>query len=112
MSAAFGAGDMTSASAANNAASGGGPDVSGILGNTISLDEIMRATKTNVSTSTVAETVVFGFLALVICSHSCMWCGLMAASVDGSPPRGRRLLCRVSFLYPPSTSLTRATGCG
>lgn len=58
MSAAFGAGDMTSSSAANNAASGGAPDVSGILGNTISLDEIMRATKTNVSTLTVAEILV------------------------------------------------------
>lgn len=56
MSAAFGAGDMTSSAAANNPASGGVPDVSGILGNTISLDEIMRATKTNVRHTTVAET--------------------------------------------------------
>lgn len=48
MSAAFGAGDMTSA---NNAGGGGGgsaSNVAGVLGNTISLDEIMRATKTNV----------------------------------------------------------------
>lgn len=48
MSAAFGAGDMTSA---NNAGGGGGAsasNVGGVLGNTISLDEIMRATKTNV----------------------------------------------------------------
>lgn len=52
MSAAFGAGDMTSAS---NAGGGGGganaSNVSGVLGNTISLDEIMRATKTNVRTN-------------------------------------------------------------
>ena len=52
MSAAFGAGDMTSAS---NAGGGGGgasasaSNVSQVLGNTISLDEIMRASKTNVS---------------------------------------------------------------
>lgn len=48
MSAAFGAGDM--AASANNAGGGAAAaNVSGILGNTISLDEILRATKTNVS---------------------------------------------------------------
>lgn len=53
MSAAFGAGDMTSSAGANsnNAGGGGGnsaANVGEILGNTISLDEIMRASKTNV----------------------------------------------------------------
>lgn len=55
MSAAFGAGDMTSSAGANNNAGGGGggggnsaANVGEILGNTISLDEIMRATKSNV----------------------------------------------------------------
>lgn len=47
MSAAFGAGDM--AASANNAGGGAAAaNVSGVLGNTISLDEILRATKTNV----------------------------------------------------------------
>lgn len=50
MSAAFGAGDMTSANNAGGGGGGGGgaSNVSSALGNTISLDEIMRATKTNV----------------------------------------------------------------
>lgn len=47
MSAAFGAGDM--AASANTAGGGAAAaNVSGILGNTISLDEILRASKTNV----------------------------------------------------------------
>ena len=52
MSAAFGAGDMTSANNGGGGGGGGASNVSGVLGNTISLDEIMRATKTNVRRKT------------------------------------------------------------
>lgn len=53
MSAAFGAGDMTAS--ANNGGGGGASsaaNVGDILGNTISLDEILRATKNTVSKKT------------------------------------------------------------
>lgn len=48
MSAAFGAGDFTSSAVAK--ASAASVRVSEVLGNTISLEEIMNATKTNVRT--------------------------------------------------------------
>lgn len=86
MSAAFGAGDVTASAGANNNNAGGGgnsaANVGEFLGNTISLDEIMRATKTNVRSSFFFSSffllcfvffVVRLVLVLVVCVGLWVW---------------------------------------